>query len=162
MNLEYNKLFIDIQSRTDIGIGLEILTEKILNTTVFDLIVDKQIINNLLEYRCTYNISLNKTLKELNSFEIWEYLRESILLDYMVPLISRYIELSPLMPGAFFNGEILLIILNIDKTFWAKHRDWYLFFIDIAIDVANNHKEDGLNKEVLDLLTKAVNESRLV
>ncbi|NMM65858.1 hypothetical protein HBE96_25090 [Clostridium sp. P21] len=102
MDVGYKELFKNIESRTDIGIGLETLTKKILETTVRDLISDKKIIEHLLEYRSTYFVSLNKKLGELNRIEIYEYLREFILLEYMIPLISRYIELWPLMPGPFF------------------------------------------------------------
>ena len=156
MNIDYMELFKNIESRTDIGIGLETLTEKMLDITVCELINDKRIINHLLEYRLTYCVSLKKKLRELNRSEIWEYLREFVLLEYMIPLISRYIELCPLMPGAFFHGEFLCIIFRIDKTFWNEHKNWYLFFIGIAKGVMNNYKKEELDEKVFDVLTQVV------
>jgi len=161
MNIDYMELFKNIESRTDIGIGLETLTEKMLDTTVCELINDKRIINHLLEYRSTYYISLNKKLKELNLSEILDYLREFVLLEYMIPLISRYIELYPLMPGAFFHGEYLFIIFQIDKSFWNAHKNWYFFFIGIVEDVLNNYKKEELNEKILDVLTQVINNNQL-
>ncbi|WPC42696.1 hypothetical protein [Clostridium sp. JS66] len=152
MNVGYRELFKNIELRTDIGIGLETLTKKILETTVRDLISDKKIIEHLLEYRSTYSVSLNKKLGELNRIEIYEYLREFILLEYMIPLISRYIELWPLMPGPFFYGEFLFIIFRIDENFWNGHRHWYSFFIDIAKDVLNNCETEELDERVRKLI----------
>jgi hypothetical protein len=160
MNIDYVELFKNIESRTDIGIGLETLTKKILDTTVYDLISDKSIIDHLLEYRLTYYVSLKKKLEELNRLEILEYLREFILLEYMIPLISRYIELCPLMPGAFFYGEFLFVIFQIDKTFWNEHKNCYIFFIDIAKAVLNNYKNKELDKKVFDVLTQVVNKNQ--
>lgn len=157
MNTEYRELFKNIESRTDIGIGLETLTRKSLDTTVCELINDKRIVDYLLEYRSTYSVSLKKKLGQLDRLEIWEYLREFVLLEYMIPLISRYIELYPLMPGAFFNGEFLYIIFQIDKVFWNAHQDWYIFFKGIAEDILNNYKKEDLNEKVFDSLMQVVN-----
>lgn len=161
MEMNFQELFENIEERTDIGIGLETLTPQILNTTVCDLINDEETIERLLKYRSAFHITLYKKLGELNRGELYDYLAEHVLLEYMVPLISRYIALYPLMPGAYFYGEFLIILFRMDKAFWTEHESWYLYFKDIAKKALDSEEGEKLDRRVAFELMKSVNKSSL-
>lgn len=149
--------FEKYKSRTDIGIGNEMLSERILNMTGTDLISDDEIIKRFYETRCIqHKYILTRPIKEYGGYEIVTCIHEKVLLEYVLPIMSRYLEVCPLTAGVFYKGEVLAKILELDKEFWNSHRDWYFYFKELAVKSVEEYGVDCLKNELEDHIFKVL------
>jgi hypothetical protein len=79
----------------------------------------------------TYHSSLVTTChrlrrKPLNQFTV-EDLRimigQQISLPFLIPLAVERLEHEPLAEGSYYPGDLLAMVLKVDKAFWANHPD---------------------------------------
>lgn len=71
-----------------------------------------------------------------------------ILLEYAVPILSRVLSQNPLLNGAYYRGELIYNILNIDESFWQKHIDWKVYFETLLMDIFRSFSEQELENIV--------------
>ncbi len=147
--------FEKYKSRTDLGIGNEVLSERILNMTGTELISDDEIIERFYQTRCIHHHNiLTMPIKEYGGYEIVTCIHEKVLLEYAVPIMSRYLEVFPLTAGIYYKGEVLTKILDLDKGFWNRHRDWHFYFKELAIKSLEEHGVEFLKNELGDRVVR--------
>ena len=117
----------DIMSKT----GQELLSEKIVEYFKGFRAAD-------------YQNVLRKKLSEYTWSEWLVCLKEKVLLEQCLPYVSEKLEVNPLIPGAFYRGEILYEVTQIEKNFWMSHQDWYQYF-GTCVKTALSMIEDSLN-----------------
>lgn len=137
------------KNRTDLGIGNETLSERILNMTGIELISNEEIISRFRKVRCIHHkYILTKPIKEYGGHEISTCIREKVLLEYALPIMSRYLEVCPLTPGAYHIGEVLVDILELDQEFWGNHQEWYLYVKNLAVESVRTYGLEELRNEL--------------
>lgn len=99
-------LLEQVKNKRDIGIGREMLSEKVLCKTGEELIGDSDIICELREYRSVYVYHiLDWKLSQYQWGEWITCLYFKLFLNFTVPMLSKVLEQNPLITGAYFRGE---------------------------------------------------------
>jgi len=91
--------------------------------------------------------------KPLNKFTV-EDLRimigQKISLDYLIPLALDILYQNPFVSGDYYNGDLLVVVLKLDKEFWNKNKAFRAKIDGIIFEVENIHKT--LEKEIIPLI----------
>jgi hypothetical protein len=72
-----------------------------------------------LVVRC--NVILNQPLNEYSIEDIRIMIGQQIGLDYLIPLALEQLNIDVLSEGDYYPGDLLTVMLKVDKTFWKKN-----------------------------------------
>ena len=93
-----------------------------------------------------YDSHLVKTCHELRKIPLCELTVENIRmligqkigLEYITPIALEYLEENPWSMGDFYDGDLLVNVLKIDKIFWNNHLEWLYRLSEIMVRIENN------------------------
>jgi CDI immunity proteins len=88
---------------------------------------------------------LDKKLKFYEPEDLRLMIGQSIGLKYLMPIAIKLIKKNPLIEANFFEGDLLLKVLNVDKSFWNNYSELKLEIIQLFTD--NLIDYDILNDE---------------
>ena len=97
-------------------------------------------------------------LKQLSSNDIRILISQSIGLKYIVPYAFDVLEKNVLEDAMYFPGDLLLSVLNIDKSYWKNNGNQYQNFLELLSKnqlTIDNSLE--INQEIKNDLKKAIN-----
>ena len=67
--------------------------------------------------------SLRKVpLEKLSAGDCRVLLTQGIGTEYLVPLALVFVEARPLLEGDYYPGDLLLALLGVEESYWAKHK----------------------------------------
>lgn len=92
--------------------------------------------NNLksgLTEKC--NLARSKKLKNLSNEEVRILLGQHIGLHYTVPLALNLLESNPLCAGDLYAGDILVMLLMVEREFWHSNPALNNRLVEIRITV---------------------------
>ena len=121
-----------------------VITKDIMCKTGRDLLPE-DIVEYLLEFRninC-WNV-VNKKLSEYTWAEWLVCLKEKLLLEQCLPLVSEKLDRDPLVPGLFSKGELLYDVTQIENDFWMEHQEWFEYFraiVQTILDMIENNTD---------------------
>ncbi|MBQ7775232.1 MAG: hypothetical protein IJ379_04860 [Lachnospiraceae bacterium] len=131
-----------VKNRNDLGIGAELLTVDILEKTGKKIIGDKQVIGDLKEWRwAAVPRLLNNKLSAYTAEEWYACLYFKLFLDYTIPMMSRILSQNPLLPGTFWRGELIYMVLKLEDDFWQQHEEWKRYFQELLHGVLGKYSE---------------------
>ena len=81
-----------------------------------------------------------KPLDEFTVEDLRIMIGQGIGLVYLVPIAIDILEENPLAGGNFYPGDLLGVVLNVDREFWGKNQDlWWR--VDLVIHDVMSIKE---------------------
>lgn len=95
-----------------------------LNLTLTDLdkTIHLQSFNNKSFLVRRINELSKKKLKDYSIEDIRISIGQAIILPYLVPLALEKLRENILAEGDFYEGDLLFALLNVENTFWTKHK----------------------------------------
>jgi len=71
----------------------------------------------------SYNL-MDKKLKFFEPQDLRLMIGQNLGLKYLVPRAINVLKNDPLIEAQFFEGDLLLKVLNIDKRYWIDFPEW--------------------------------------
>lgn len=93
------------------------------------------------------NELLNKKLLLFEPKDLRLMIGQNIGLKYLIPLAINVLKKDPLIDSEFYNGDLLLKVLSVDKNFWYK-------FPNLKEKIISLLKKNEIDYSILDDDTK--------
>lgn len=144
---EYEEIFNKYKNQSNNGILIPDNLRTNLEKNGRELLPEETV-NKFRRIRSQYYANIiNNKMKEYTYMEWVICIKEKILLDYALPLISSPLLFYPMLCGVYAEWEILYEISDIDEKFWMEHRDWKAFFAGIMKEAINQVDIDSEDEE---------------
>jgi len=82
-----------------------------------------------------------KKLKDFSAGDLRVMIGQSISLEYLVPVALETLVKNPFIEGDFYNGDLLISVLKIDKQFWSQNEELLFELKDILSSVTYTIEE---------------------
>jgi hypothetical protein len=90
---------------------------------------------------------INLPLKSLNTEALRLLISQNIGLDFLIPLAMDRLKENILAEGDLYEGDLLKNVLDSDKEYWIKHKDYHLKLVDLynvnlaVFEIDNSYKQ---------------------
>ena len=101
---------------------------------------------------------LDKKISDLTESDIRLLVNQSFGLQYIVPMAIDLLEKDLFIECDYYEGDLLLNLLNIDNTYWINQKDQFKRLKEIMSKGFNNIDQIIFDEEIKnDLVTKYAN-----
>ncbi len=95
-------------------------------------------------------VARTRKIKELSAEEVRILMSQNIGLEYIVPFSLDILEKEPLIFGGLYKGDLLVALLNVDKSFWIKNPKWNNRLMEITIEIEEIY--NTISEDILPLI----------
>lgn len=149
--------FDRVKGDITLGIGAGNLTQEVLDKTGRELIGEEEVIQELLSVRgIDYQNMVNCKLKNYTLLEWTGCIKEGILIEYAVPMLSRLLAIHPLAAGIHYQGELLFYIVRAFQVGIVTQADWLQYFKELVTGIIKTETEETLKRQLIPGILKPI------
>ncbi len=87
----------------------------------------------------------NKKLKYFSPEDLRIMISQNIGLDYLMPIAIELLEKEPFIEADYYEGDLFLNVLKVDKIFWEKNLEFKEKVLSIFKDNLDDFKQLDLD-----------------
>ncbi|KAA1240789.1 contact-dependent growth inhibition system immunity protein [Aquimarina sp. RZ0] len=87
----------------------------------------------------------NKKLKYFSPEDLRIMISQNIGLDYLMPIAIELLEKEPFIEADYYEGDLFLNVLKVDKIFWEKNLEFKEKILSIFKDNLDDFKQLDLD-----------------
>lgn len=100
-----------------------------------------------LTARCTELLS--RPLNEYSVEDMRIMIGQQVGLNYLIPLALEQLHINILSEGDYYAGDLLNVVLKVDKAFWSKNSLLFKNLIQLIKENKNLLLQSGISEDIL-------------